>query len=70
MGAVKVDGCTAAISERFEFDGGEEGRMEELVDEKEDNEAEELDSWMPPGCPRRRASCLRKGIICGKWQKT
>jgi hypothetical protein len=70
LGAVKVDGCAAAISERLEFDGGAAGRMEEPVDEKEDNEAEEPDSWTPPGWPRRCASCLRKGIMCGKWQKT
>ena len=49
MSAVKVDGCSAAISERLEFEEGATGRMEELVDEKEDNEAEEVDRCMPPG---------------------
>jgi hypothetical protein len=40
-----MGGCAAAISERLEFDGGAARKMEELVDEKEDNEAEELDNW-------------------------
>jgi hypothetical protein len=43
--------------------------MEEVDDEKEDNEAEEVDRCTPPGWARRRASCLRKGMALGKWQK-
>lgn len=69
MGAEKVGGCAATISEWLEFDEGSTGRMEELVDEKEDNEAEEVDRCTPPGWARWRASCLRKGMAFGKRQK-
>lgn len=47
LGAVKIDG-RAAISERQESDGGAAGRLEEVDDENEDNEAEELDRCTPP----------------------
>lgn len=63
MGAVKVDGCGAAISEWLESDGGAAGRMEELDDEKDDNEAEDVDRWTPPA-RWRASSCFRKGMSC------
>jgi hypothetical protein len=49
LGAVKIDGG-AAISEWDESDGGAAGVLEELFDEKEDNEAEEVDRCTPPAC--------------------
>ena len=49
LGAVKLDGG-AAISEWVESDGGAAGVLEELFDEKEDNEAEEEDRCTPPAC--------------------
>jgi hypothetical protein len=49
LGAVKNDGG-AAISELVESDGGAAGVLEELFDEKEDNEAEEVDRCTPPAC--------------------
>ena len=49
LGAVKSDGG-AAISEWVEAEGGAAGVLEELFDEKEDNEAEEVDRCTPPAC--------------------
>ena len=49
LGAVKNDGG-AAISEWDESDGGAAGALEEVFDEKEDNEAEEVDRCTPPAC--------------------
>jgi len=63
LGAVKVDGCGAAISEWLESDGGAAGRMEELDDEKDDNEAEDVDRWTPPA-RWGASSCFRKGMSC------
>ena len=49
LGAAKNDGG-AAISELVESDGGAAGVLEELDDEKEGNEAEEVDRCTPPAC--------------------
>lgn len=62
LGAVENDGG-AAISEWVESDGGAAGVLEELFDEREDNEAEEVDRCTPPACARWRVSCLRKGMV-------
>lgn len=49
LGAVKDDGG-ATISEWVESDGGAAGALEQVDDEKEDNEAEEEDRCTPPAC--------------------
>jgi hypothetical protein len=38
-------------------------------DEKEDNEAEEVDKCTPFACARRRGSCLRNGMGCNQREK-
>lgn len=38
-------------------------------DEKEDNEAEEVDRCTPFACARRRGSCFRNGMGCNQREK-
>jgi hypothetical protein len=42
---------------------------EEIGDENEENEAKAVDRCTPSACARRRVSCLRKGMACGRCQK-